>query len=98
MCPVVGQSPMVWLQNLPRSLQPLIGKSLHHIKSTHAFVEQAKHITLAHGECLSSYDLSVIFMSVPVDPAIKVIKDLLGKDPTFKERTVLPLEDITLLL
>ena len=43
-------------------------------------------------------DVSALFTSVPVDPALKVIKDLLQKDPTLKERTVLPVEDITLLL
>ena len=42
--------------------------------------------------------MSALFTSVPVDPALKVIKDLLEKDPTLKERTVLPVEDITLLL
>ena len=42
--------------------------------------------------------MSALFTSVPVDPALKVIKDLLEKDPTLKERTVLPMEDITLLL
>ena len=69
-----------------------------HINSTHDFVEQVKHINLAPGECLSSYDVSVWFTSVPVDPTLKVIKDLLEKDPTHKERTVFPVEDITLLL
>ena len=75
----------------------MVGKSPHHINSTHDFVEQVKHINLAPGECLSSYDVSALFTSVPVDPALKVIKDLLEKDPTFKERTALPVEDITLL-
>ena len=42
--------------------------------------------------------MSRLFTAVPVDAALKVIKDLLEKDPTFKERTVLPVEDITLLL
>ena len=79
-------------------LKPLVGKSQHHINSTQDFVEQAKHITLAPGECLSSYDVSALFTSVPVDPALKIIKDLLEKDPTLKKRTVLPVEDISLLL
>ena len=39
-----------------------------------------------------------LFTSVPVDQALKVIKDLLDKDPTLKDRTVLPVEDIILLL
>ena len=61
-------------------LKPLVGKSPHHINSTKDFVEQVKHITLAPGECLSSYDVSALFTSVPVDPALRVIKDLLEKD------------------
>ena len=50
-------------------LKPLVGKSPHHITSTHDFVEQAKHIKLEPGECLSSYDVSALFTSVPIDPA-----------------------------
>ena len=85
-------------KELTKILKPLVGKSPHHINSTHDFVEQVKHINLAPGECLSSYDVSALFTSVPVDPALKVIKDLLEKEPTLKERTVLPVEEITLLL
>ena len=33
-----------------------------------------------------------------LDPALEVIRDLLEKHSTLKERTVLPMEDITLLL
>ena len=61
-------------------------------------MEQAKHITLAPGECLSSYDVSALFTSVPVDPALNIIKDLLKKDHTLKERTVMEVSDIILLL
>ena len=58
-------------------LKPLVGKSTHHINSTQDFVEQVKHITLAPGECLSSYDVSALFTSVPVDQSLNIIKDLL---------------------
>ena len=94
----MGQSPIAVAKELTKILKPLVGKSPNHINSTHDFVEQVKHINLASGECLSSYDVSALFTSVPVDPALKVIKDLLEKDPTLKERTALPVEDITLLL
>ena len=70
----------------------------HQINSTQDFVEQAKHITLAPGECLSSYDVSALFASVPLDPALNIIKDLLEKDHTLKERTVMEVSDIILLL
>ena len=79
-------------------LKPLVGKSPHHINSTQDFVEQVKHITLAPGECLSSYDLSVLFTSVPVDAVLNIIRDLLEKDHILKERMVLGVSDIILLL
>ena len=79
-------------------LKPLVGKSPHHINSTQDFVEQAKHITLEPGECLSSYDVSALFTSVLVDPTLNIIKDLLEKDHTLKERTVMEVRDIILLL
>ena len=85
-------------KELAKILKPLVGKSPHHINSTQDFVEQVKHITLAPGECLSSYDVSSLFTSVPVDAALNIIKDLLEKDHTLKDRTVMAVSDIILLL
>ena len=85
-------------KELAKILKPLVGKSPHHINSTQDFVEQAKHITLAPGECLSSYDVSALFTSISVDPALNIIKDLLEKDHTLKERTDMEVSDIILLL
>ena len=85
-------------KELAKILKHLVGKSPHHINSTQDFVEQVKHITLALGECLSSYDVSALFTSVPVDPSLNIIRDLLDKDHTLKERTVLAVNDIILLL
>ena len=85
-------------KELAKILKPLVGKSPHHINSTQDFAVQVRHITLAPGECLSSYDVSALFTSVPIDPALKIIKDLLVKDPTLKNRTVIDIDDIILLL
>ena len=85
-------------KELAKILKPLVGKSSHHINSTQDLVEQVKHITLAPGECLSPHDVSALFTSVPVDPALNIIRDLLDKDHTLKERTVLAIDDILLLL
>ena len=85
-------------EELAKILKPLVGKSTHHITSTQDFVEQAKQIKLEPGECLSSYDVSALFTSVPIDPALNIIKDLLKKDNTLKERTVTEVGDIILLL
>ena len=42
--------------------------------------------------------MSALFTSVPIDPALKIIKDLLVKDPTLKDRTVIGIDNIILLL
>ena len=67
-------------KELAKILKPLVGKSPHHTTSTQDFVEQVKQIKLEPGECLSSYDVSALFTSVPIDPALNIIKDLLDKD------------------
>ena len=85
-------------KELAKILKPLVGKSPHHINSTQDFVEQAKDITLVPGECLSSYGVSALFTSVPVDPALNIIKDLLEKDHNLKEMPVMEVSDIILLL
>ena len=76
----------------------MVSKSPYHINSTKDFAEQVKNITLLPGECLSSYNVTTLFTSVPVDPALGIIKDLLEEDPTLKERTVLSVGDIVVLL
>ena len=86
------------LKELAKILKPLVGKSPHPINSTQDFVEQVEHITLSPGECLSSYDVAALFTSFPVDPALNIIKDQLVKDHTLKERIVLAVSDIILLL
>ena len=85
-------------RELAKILKPLVGKSPHHITSTQDFVEQERQIKLEPGECLSSYDVSALFTSVPIDPALNIIKDLLDNDTTLKERTVMEVGDIILLL
>ena len=85
-------------KELAKILKPLVGKSPYHITSTQDFVEQIKQIKLEPGECLSSYDVSALFTSVPIDPALNIIKDLLEKDNTLKERTVMEFGVIILLL
>ena len=84
-------------KELAKILKPLVGKSPHHVNSTQDFVEQAKHITLAPGEYLRYYDVSALF-HVPVDSALNITKDLLKKDHTLKERTVMEVSDIILQL
>ena len=87
---------MVVANELTKIVKPLVGTSPHHINSTQDFVQQINNVTLLPGECLSSYSVTALFTSVPVDPALGIIKNLLEKDPTLQERTVLSVGDIIL--
>ena len=58
-------------------------------QSTGDFVSKAKRFTLQMGECLTYYDVTSHFTSVPIDPALDIIKDLLEKDEKLNDRTVL---------
>ena len=73
-------------------------KLSHHIQSTSDFVNRAKVLTFQLGECLTSFDVSSLFTSVPIDPALNIIKDLLEKDEKLNNRTVLPEQHIIELL
>ena len=83
---------------LTKVLKPLVGKSPHHIQSSRDFVNRVKGVTLLQGECLCSYDVSTLFASVPIDPAVNIIKDLLEKDDTLWDRYVLLVQNIIELL
>ena len=83
---------------LSKVIKPLVGKSPHHIQSLGDFVSKAKWFTLQPRECLSSYDVTSLFTSVPIDPALNIIKDLLEKDEKLNDRTVLSVQNIIELL
>ena len=79
---------------IAKILKPLVGKSPHHVQSTNDFVSKARGITLLPGECLTSYDVTTLFTSVPIDPALNIIKDLLENDDNLSNRTVLSVQNI----
>ena len=83
---------------LTKILNNLVGKSPHHIHSAQDFVEQVNKVTLLPEECLSPYDVTAYFTSVPVEQTLEIIKDLLKQDNSLKERTALLVKDIILLL
>ena len=67
---------------IAKVLKPLVGKSPHHKQSTRDFVSKVREVTILPGECLSSYNIPALFISVPIDPALNIIKDLLEQDDT----------------
>ena len=83
---------------LSKVLKPLVGKSPHHIQSTWDFVSRTNGLTLQPGECLSSYNVTSLFTSIPIDQALNIIKDFLEKDEKLNDRTVLSVQNIIDLL
>ena len=83
---------------LSRILRPLVGKSPHHIKNTGDFVQQVRRTKLQPEECVTSYDVSALFTSVPIESAITIIRNKLELDPELHNRTTMKVEHITSLL
>lgn len=79
-------------------LNPIVGKTEHHIKNSQQFADIIKHYRVEDDEELRSYDVSALFTSVPVDNALEIIKNKLANDNTLADRTKLTPEDVTILL
>ena len=85
-------------KELARILKPLVGSSPYHIKNTADFIEQIKHVTLLADETITSYDVSALFTSVPIEAAINIIQRRLELDQELHSRTNMKVEHITSLL
>ena len=55
-------------------------------------------IKLQPKECITSYDVSALFTSVPIESAITIIRNKLELDPELHQRTTMKVEHIISLL
>ena len=85
-------------EELARILKPLAGRSTFSVQNTMDFVEQVKNIRLQPQECIVSYDVKALVTSVPIKPAIKIIKQLLEDDHELQHRTSMTVQNIICLL
>ena len=53
---------------------------------------------LEPGEVITSFDVKALFTSVPVQPAIQIVKQRLQQDNTLPQRTSMSIPQITSLL
>ena len=70
----------------------------HHLKNTHHFIQQLQGKKLEPGEVITSFDVKALFTSVPVQPAIQIVKQRLQQDSTLPQRTSMSTPQITSLL
>ena len=68
-------------------LKPLVGKSPHHVHNTQDFIHSIKDIKIQDHQCMMSYDVHSLFTSIPIDPAISIIRRQLEQDKDLHQRT-----------
>ena len=61
------------------------------------FIKHLEDIKLGSDDIIMSYDVKALFSSVPIKPALKIIKKLL-EDQTLQQRTSMTVNNITCLL
>ena len=67
-------------KELSRIIKPLVGRSPYHVQNTQDFIQQTEGIQLQPDQCMVSFDVKALFTSVPIQPAINIIKKLLEED------------------
>ena len=85
-------------KELAKIIKPLVGRSPHHVQNNKDFLESIRNIKLQPDECIMSYDVSALFTSIPIDPAIKTIKKHLEEDKDLSKRTSMTVNHIICLL
>ena len=79
-------------------MHQLVGQSPHQLKNTQHFVQHIQKVKLEPGEVMKLYDVKSLFISVPVDSSINIVKHKLLQDPTLPQRTSMSIQqNITLL-
>ena len=85
-------------KELAKIIKPLVGRSPLHVQNNKDFLESIRNIKLQPDECIMSYDVSALFTSIPIDPAIKIIQKHLEDDKDLSNRTSMTVNHIICLL
>ena len=85
-------------KELARFLKPLVGRSPHHIQNTQDFLKSIEGIQIELDECIMSYDVNALFTSIPIQPAVNIIKKHLEEDKDLHLRTTMTVKHISCLL
>ena len=85
-------------KELARILKPLVGKSPYNVQNTGDFVQQLKKSNFNSKMCIISYDVKALFISVPIQPVIEIIKKQLEDDKELQQRISMAVNHIICLL
>ena len=76
-------------------LKPLVGKSPYQVQNTQDFMQQIQGIKLQSDQCIMSYDVKALFTSLPIQPALDIIRKLLEENGELQQRTSMSVSHIT---
>ena len=93
-----GSSTYETAKELAKIIKSLVGRSPHHVQNNKDFLESIRNIRLQPDECIMSYDVSALFTSIPIDPAIKIIQKHLEDYKDLSNRTSMTVNHIICLL
>jgi len=79
-------------------LQPLVGVSPLSVRNSYEFVDFLNENSCRHNDVMISCDVTSLFTKVPVDLALNVVRELLTKDSSLNERSLLSCDEIVQLL
>ena len=85
-------------KELAKILKPLMGKSPHHVQNNKDFLDSIRDVKIKPEECIMSYDVSALFTSIPIEPAINIIEQQLKEDKDLHSRTNMKIHHIISLL
>ena len=85
-------------KEVARIIKPLVGATEYHVNNSMEFTEEIKKMKLEEGECLTSYDVSALFTSIPISSALDIINNKLQDDTDFHNRTKMSTHNIIELL
>ena len=94
----IGAASYETAKELARILKPLMGNSPYQVQNSRDFIQQIQDIRLKEDQCIMSYDVKALFTSVPIQPAIDVIKKRLEEDGELQKRTSMSVQHIISLL
>ena len=95
----IGTPPYGISKYLVDIIQPTLNKNQHKVKNSKSFVSQAQTWKIEPDEIQVSYDVTNLYLSIPIDKAIDVILQQLSEDyEDLKTRTKLTLVDIQQLI
>ena len=85
-------------KELSKIIKPLMGCSIHHVHNSTQFAEEIKKTKIQQGECITSYDVTALFTSIPVPSTLDIIRSTLEQDAELSNRTSMSADNIIELL